>query len=333
MKRLALLSFAVCVLFIFIPAASGAICPVGRSYMGCSLPPTKPFALAPNPQGRPEVPDVSDNNGLVNWSKVKRWQVAHRWAPAGIFKMGETVEDLDAAVNAQQLHALGMAAVGYVFVRPGLQTSTVIGWAKALKVDVVVLDEEVAGIQGIAAELVPSLEAAGLTVVDYHSQENVLDTTAQGLPCWTADYGPSRPPTCTTGKTVAWQMMDTATVPGINGPSDLSQTLGLIGIAQRAPLHFERFDDRQRTFYVGTNKLKVHAREREAVRGWFENRCVNPVRRKVCVLLRLHMVLLRFRLLRLHAHHPWSYGSPSSIGARNQELWKRLNAKHVITSW
>jgi hypothetical protein len=211
-------------------ASASPACPPGHSQMGCSLPPVVKGISTP-PKGE-IVPDVSSYQQTVNWTAVKAWQLSLGWKlTGGIFKLGENVIDPYALQNARGLRAAGMEAVAYVFVRPGVQASTVIGWARAAGVKVLVLDEEVLGIQGTAARIAPALKAAGLTVVDYHSQGNVLDATARGLPCWVADYGPRFPPVCSTCQTIAWQFTDLGRIPGISGTVDESVSYGLLKLA------------------------------------------------------------------------------------------------------
>ena len=229
MKRLLALAAALCA-FAAIPATASASCPAGHSTMGCSLPPVLKGISTP-PSGE-IVPDVSSYQGAVNWPAVARWQKSHGWkVTGGIFKLGETALDPYALQNARGLRAAGMVAIGYVFVRPGLEASTVIGWAKSAGIKVVVLDEEISGIAGTARRIAPALKAAGLTVIDYHSQGNVEDATAQGLPCWDADYGPRFPPVCTTGQTIAWQFTDLGVIPGISGQVDESISYGILKLA------------------------------------------------------------------------------------------------------
>jgi hypothetical protein len=88
----------------------------------------------------------------------------------------------------------------------------------------------VPGIGGTAGRIVPALHAAGLIVVDYHAQSNIFDTSAQGMLCWTADIGPTTPPTCTTGKRVAWQFSWTGSIPGVSAV-DESISYGLLKLA------------------------------------------------------------------------------------------------------
>lgn len=233
LRRLRPLVAALAVAFLCLIAptvATAASCPVGKSQMGCSLPPVFKGISGP-PKGE-IIPDVSNNNGPVNWAAVAAWQRSNGWKTTGaIFKVGEYTLDTQALANAAGMRAAGMVSIGYVFVRPGVQASLIIEWAKATGIKVVVLDEEVPGIDGTAARVTRTLEAAGYTVVVYHSQLNVIDFSAQGLPCWTADYGPSSRPDCTTGKTVAWQWTDEGLIPGISGFVDESITYGLLKLA------------------------------------------------------------------------------------------------------
>ena len=238
MKRLLALAAAMWMLggaFVTV-ADAGPRCPVGHSQMGCSLPPVLK-GITPPPKGE-IIPDVSSYQRTVDWPAVKAWQLSHGWkVTGGIFKLGENVLDPYALQNASGLHAADMAAVGYVFVRPGVEASTIISWAKQAGIKVVVLDEEIAGIQGTSARVTPALKAAGLTVVDYHSLSNIYDTTADGEPCWVAAYGlpPSPRPVCTTGATKGWQFTDLGSVPGITGLADESVSYGLLKLAAPAP--------------------------------------------------------------------------------------------------
>lgn len=223
------LAFGVAALSSGPATASGSTrCPIGHSQMGCSLPPVLKGVSTP-PRGE-IFPDVSSYQGAVDWRAVKLWQTSHGWkVTGGIFKLGENVIDPYAIQNARGLRAAGMVAIGYVFVRPGLEASRIIGWTRETAIKVVVLDEEVPGIQGTAGRVVPALKAAGLTpVVDYHSAQENFDRTAQGLDCWVADYGPSTPPACATGPRVAWQFTSLGSVPGISGIVDESVSYGLL---------------------------------------------------------------------------------------------------------
>lgn len=211
--------------------AGAASCPPGHSQMGCSLPRVVKGISAP-PKGE-IVPDVSSYQRTVNWPDIKAWQLQHGWKlTGGIFKLGEYVLDPYALQNAEGLRAAGMLAVGYVFVRPGLEAATVIGWTRDAGIKVLVLDEEVSGIEGTAARITPDLKVAGLTVVDYHAQGNVLDSSADGMLCWTADLGPSIRPDCTTGPTVGWQFSWYGSIPGIDGQVDESISYGLLKLAE-----------------------------------------------------------------------------------------------------
>ena len=114
-----------------LPSVAPVSCPANAAYMGCSqhskvsLTPTSPA-----PSGE-LIPDVSQYQGCsVNWAKVKAWQLAHGWTPAGIFKLGEYTADPCAAANAKALHAAGMVAIGYDFARPGVDPTTVVGTRK-----------------------------------------------------------------------------------------------------------------------------------------------------------------------------------------------------------
>lgn len=233
MKRVLLAVLCACG-FLLAASPAYASCPVGRSQMGCSVPhPLKGVSTVPAGE---IVPDVSSYQGAVDWPEVAAWQKRHGWTvTGGIFKLGENVLDPYALQNAHGLKAAGMAEIGYVFVRPGLQASTVIGWARQAGIKVVVLDEEVPGIQGTAGRVTPALKAAGLTVVDYHSAGENFDTTAQGLDCWVADYGPSTPPACSTGPRVAWQFTAYGSMPGVSGIVDESISYGLLRLAAPKP--------------------------------------------------------------------------------------------------
>jgi Glycosyl hydrolases family 25 len=217
--------------------ALSARCPAGRSQMGCSIPTASASNRTIATAGGPAIfPDVSAYQGTVDWPAVKAWQKAHGWKTQGaIFKLGEYQLDPYASHNAAALRAAGMAGFGYVFVRPGVSASTIIAWARSARIKVLVLDEEVPGIQGTAGRVTPALRAAGLTVLDYHSAGNVEDSTAEGLPCWVAAYGPSSPPACTTGHRIAWQYTPNGRIPGIRGDVDLSFNYGLLNVAHKKP--------------------------------------------------------------------------------------------------
>jgi hypothetical protein len=232
MKRLLTLAVALCALAV--PVTASAACPPTNDQMGCSLAPVLKGISAP-PKGE-IIPDVSSYQLTVNWAAVKAWEISRgAKLTGGIFKLGENTVDPYALQNATDLHRDGMIAVGYWFVRPTgayEEAGKILTEAAALHIHVVVLDEEVAGIQGYAQVIAPILKKAGYEVVDYHSQGNVLDSTADGLACWTADYGPTLRPTCTTGKTIAWQLTDLGSIPGIHGLVDESISYGLLKLAE-----------------------------------------------------------------------------------------------------
>lgn len=244
-------------------------CPPGTSYMGCSQPQNPKLTQPFTPKGQ-LVPDVSDNNGLVNWTLVKRWEVQHGWkTQGGIFKLGEYSLDSFAVSNSTQLHKLGMVAVGYDFVRPSVSPSTVVSWARRTGVRAVVLDEEVPGIQGSASRLIPALKAAGIqAVIDYHSADNVFDSSARGLPCWVAAYQ-SIEPSCSTGKIVAWQYTDRGSIPGVNGHVDLSVSYGLLqlGLAPKPVVTYKTpiLVSRQRNVVLTISCAKAPCRGVEKV--------------------------------------------------------------------
>jgi GH25 family lysozyme M1 (1,4-beta-N-acetylmuramidase) len=224
-------------------ASADAACPARAAQMGCSSQPN-PGArtVLPTSSSGPSgewIPDVSSYQLTVNWAAVKGWEISRgAKLTGGIFKLGEYVPDPHALQNATDLHRDGMIAIGYWFIRPISpyeEAGKILAEAAALHIHVIVLDEEVAGIQGYAKVIAPILQKAGYKVVDYHSSENVLDTSADGLPCWVAAYGPSRPPACTTGKRVAWQWTDAGSVPGVTtGSVDLSVSYGLLKLAEPA---------------------------------------------------------------------------------------------------
>lgn len=223
------------------PTAPASLCPAGASTMGCSVPHTLGTVLGAHVPSGPLVPDVSMWQGPnINWSAVRSWQRSHHWKlQGGMIKLGETGygRDPDMLINAQRMHALGMVVIGYWFVRAGTSVSEVISAARAAGVHLVVLDEEVPGIQGDAAKLTPALRKAGLAVGDYHSASNVFDTSAQGLPCDVAAYGPSTAPGCSTGPVMGWQFTDgqwgqTVNVPGI-GYGDVSASRYMLRLGEK----------------------------------------------------------------------------------------------------
>lgn len=93
--------------------------------------------------------------------------------------------------------------------------------------------------------------------------------------------------------------------------------------------HYERYDNTLRHFG------KTAARERSTVETWDRQGCRQPARRPICKATINHLRKLRSRLLALHAKHRWSYGTPTSIGLRNQQLIHRISDPHgrLFKTW
>jgi hypothetical protein len=315
-------------------------CPAARSFMGCSAGASATFTQHAPVGVSPRVgavagakfPDVSSYQGQPPWSRVKPY------ITGAVAKLGEgTGEDPDAAYNVRSFQRLRIRYAVYWFVRPdgcAAEGQALERDARALHVTQVVLDEEISGISGYAACLKGYVQrATGHAALVYRSASNDEDSSAASLGCWVAAYGPSSPPACFGRHPVAWQYASPpyiyVYIPGL-GYGDVSVNYSLFSPSKPAdPEHYARYDNTLRRFGHG-----ARARERSSVRTWDRHGCENPVKRPVCKSSRYHLKLDRGRLVSLHASgHRWSYGKPTSIGERNQELYHRLRARHPIRSW
>lgn len=220
-----------------------AACPAGRSFMGCAAPkPSSGGLKVGRPPAGCKFPDVSSYQGHPNWASVRSWQLAAHCTPGAVFKLGEYVIDPDAGYNAGSLHRLGMAAVGYWFVRRtgcAHEAGQIAAVARQLGLHVVVLDMEVPEAAGYAPCLSAPLKHAGLAVVIYTGPGTWPGGSSAGLPVWVADYGPSSAPSMFGERPIAWQETDgrygyPVYVPGI-GSGDVSVDYGLLKLAAPKP--------------------------------------------------------------------------------------------------
>lgn len=225
---------------------AAAACPPGQSFMGCAAPlqvgTTRALGAAP---AGCKFPDVSSYQGHPNWAAVKAWQLAAHCPAGGVFKLGEYVQDPDASYNAGQLHALGMAAVGYWFVRNtgcAHEAAQIRAIADALQITVVALDMEVPEASGYAPCLTADIRGGfgpHIDILIYTGPGTWPGGSSAGLPVWVADYGPSSPPSMFGERPIAWQETDghfgsPIDFPGI-GDVDGSIDYGLLNLAAPKP--------------------------------------------------------------------------------------------------
>jgi hypothetical protein len=228
------------------PTGVTVVCPPGNSFMGCAAP--HQVGTARNVGIAPvgcKFPDVSVYQGHPDWAAVKAWQLAADCPAGAVFKLGEYVQDVDASYNAGQLHALGMAAIGYWFVRNtgcAQESAEMVAVARALGIHVVALDMEVPEAAGYAPCLSAALHAAGMIALIYTGPGTWPGGSSAGLPFWEANYGPASiidVPSMFGERPIAWQETDghfgfPVDVPGI-GTDDVSIDFGLLRLAAPAP--------------------------------------------------------------------------------------------------
>lgn len=209
-------------------------CPTGRSFMGCSAAnaSTRPrLMLALAPRGA-KIVDVSSYQGHPDWA------AARASIGGAIAKIGEGIGylDPDAAFNVAAFKRLHIPWAVYWFERPVgcvAEAKATAARVRALGgVKLVVLDEEVSGLQGYAACEQRYLTATGAKVAVYRSSGNNYDSSAPSDPCWVAAYGPSSPPACSGRVRRAWQFTDgrygfPTYIPGV-GTGDVSINYGLL---------------------------------------------------------------------------------------------------------
>lgn len=296
------------------PPVITVACPPGRSFMGCAVPHlqgvTRTVGAAP---AGCKFPDVSSFQGHPDWPAVKAWQLAAHCPAGAVFKLGEYVEDPDAVFNATELHALGMIAIGYWFVRNtgcAHESDQIIAEARALHLTVVAFDAEVPEARGYAACLKGPVRSAGLIPVEYTGPGTNPDSTNPGLDEWVAAYGPSHPPCvfiCSVGQPgrqtiLAWQETDgrfgfPVDISGL-GAVDVSVDFGLLALAAPPaptpkPSPFAVFP---------AKRILIHDQrvsERNTVATWWSHGCSSPVHRAVCRSTRTHLVWLAGRLVTL----------------------------------
>lgn len=216
--------------------------PPGEGVPGaCTAKPVQVYGTKVVPVDPPadaSIPDVSSYQGNVDWAAVKAWQLAHHYVPAGIFKMGEYVEDPYAARNAAVLTQLHMWHAGYWFVRNtgcAHEGEQIVATARALGLRVVLLDIEVPEARGYDTCLTPILRHAHLFVGEYTSPGTYPGGSSSTNVAWMAAYGPMVAPSAPWhGRVVAFQCSDgvfgcVTDVPGI-GRIDMSVNMGLTKI-------------------------------------------------------------------------------------------------------
>lgn len=274
-------------------SVSALTCQPGHSYMGCSVVGFRTVNPPARLGGQKVFPDVSDWQGFPNWGLAKP-----HISGAGA-KLGEYTLDPSASYNFSQFHRLNIPSVAYWFVRPtgcAHEGGLIQHYVAAFGISRLVLDEEAPGISGYAACLNPYVRAAtGQDALVYRSSGNNFDSSANGLKCWVAAYGPSSPPACN-GRLVAWQYTDgklgfPTYVPGV-GLGDVSNDYGIFGVAPKPkPSPYTMYEPRRYLLAHG-----VRASLRNTVQTWDRRGCRNPVRRTVCKTSRYHLVLLDNRL-------------------------------------
>lgn len=287
-------------------APLAAACPPGRSFMGCAAPhqvgTARNVGIAP---AGCKFPDVSVFQGHPNWAAVRSWQLAAHCPVGAVFKLGEYVVDQDASYNATTLHALGMVAIGYWFVRNtgcAHESAQIGAIAGALGIHVVALDMEVPEAAGYAPCLSSALHAAGITALIYTGPGTWPGGSNAGLPFWEANYGPSSilsVPSMFGERPIAWQETDghfgfPVDVPGI-GDDDVSIDFGLLRLAAPAP---PKPKPDPYAIFPAKKILLFGQRvsERNTVATWWSHGCSNPVHREVCKTTRVHLVWLAGRL-------------------------------------
>lgn len=205
--------------------------PPGEGVLGaCTPKPVQVYGTTVIPVDPPlpaSIPDVSSYQGVVNWTAVKAWQVAHHFTPGGIFKMGEYVLDPYAYRNNFELRRLGMWRAGYWFLRNtgcANESAQIAGEARVLGLRVVILDDESAEARGYDGCLTVALHHDGLIVVEYASPGSYPGGSQTKNPAWMASYGPSNPPVSPWGGPIkAFQCTD-----GVFGCVTYIPTLGRV---------------------------------------------------------------------------------------------------------
>lgn len=216
-----------------------AACSPGHAFMGCNA--TRP-SLAPKlsfgsaPAGRYFV-DVSSWQGHPNWT------VAKSHIAGAVDKLGEYGLDPTASYNIGQQRRLDIPFAAYWFIRPtgcAHEGNLIASYAKAYHVPKIILDEETGGIAGYAACINPYVRAAtGQDAAVYRSAGTNFDSSAPGLGCWVAAYGPSIVPSCGGRPIKAFQFTDgrygfPIYIPGV-GQGDVSVNLGLFPAVKPKP--------------------------------------------------------------------------------------------------
>lgn len=318
------------------PAPQSALCPAGTGFMGCSLSKTGPtFGPRIAPPAGPKFPDVSSFQGHPDWAAAK----SQSHIAGAVIKAGEfTHEDPDAAWNAAQLKRLGIPFAVYWFDRPiscGSEGAAIEQVAKSLGARLVIIDQEVSGIQGHYACLSPFVRAVtGQGPLVYRSASNDFDTSANNAPCWVAAYGPASAPACN-GRPIAWQFTDGTFGPVVSiagiGRDDVNVDMGLLArIAPPGPKvlggkqHYERYPEAP---------ARPH-RERPSVQGWDSQHCTNPVRRQACRVTRSHLAYDLGRDQALYRRDSKTLRDQLFLPGRIQGLSHRLNdGRGVVHAW
>lgn len=302
--------------------------PPGEGVMGaCTPKPVQVFGTKVTPvtvDPPASIPDVSSYQRVVNWPAIRRWQLSHHFAPAGIFKMGEYVLDPYASTNNAALTRLHMWRAGYWFVRNtgcAYEGTQIKNEARTLRLKIVELDVEVPEARNYDGCLTAILKRAGLIVGEYGSPGAYPGGSHTGDPAWVAAYGPANPPFAPWGgKVVAFQCTDgvfgcVTYVPGL-GRSDMSEDLGITRLGLVKPDPYGFLDKTVRHFG------RDHASEYNTVKTWDRSKCRNPVRRPVCQSSRFHLTLLRDRLNTV-THGRGTRSQRVRIAALNRRLSQR----------
>lgn len=302
----------------------GTRCEPGDSFMGCSQP-APGFALPHYafPAGRKFI-DVSNWQPNVDWSAVKRAGII-----GVVVKAGEgSKADPTFTSHIAGARRAGLPVQAYWFERPiGCSAEAAAIDRTVPKGIRVTFDEEVPGLAGYAACQRAAVRShTGFDPVEYTSPGTLSDRSSLSL--WEATYGPSL--SVLWHPLVAWQFTNAASVAGLH--VDESVDYGLF--AEPAPKdiggaqHYERYPN---------NWWRLdgeHLRERANVMRWDANHCENPVRRKVCVETRHHLILLLGRDQAVYRRETKAQRNANHLPGRIQGLSHRINnGRGVVRRW
>lgn len=329
-------------------AALSANCPVGQSYMGCSI------GAARHPghalHGAIDVRGVAPANGCTipdvsSWQGHEDWAAAAPYICAAVAKAGEggVREDPDFAWNVAQLRSLHIHWGAYFFVRgcsDGAQFVAELnsvgfkGDPDALRPD---LDTEVPSAKDCIVPAADAIHAAfGIWPNDYSAPGTYPGGPCGGLDKWEADYTLGlREIENDCGLVIAWQRYSPPyTFKSVPGLGTIDESIDLAGFSSQ--LAFPPAPPKPSPFLIYPLKpiLLYHqaVSERRTVERWWSRGCTNPVIRKVCVVTRIHLGWFAGRLYTL-AHAGKDNGdfnlppdwSPNSWGKRYHRIERILH--------